>query len=453
MIQVESEIMEASVDTGSIAEQAAVSIVPQERISSSDGALSREPSEGGAATGKIMILDDEQLIVRVVKRFLADEGYDQFITINDPREAFKTIKNEMPDVVLMDIMMPHLTGLDLLKLRLETPEFQHIPFIILSATSENQIKREALRLGATDFLAKPVDPSDLTARVKNALMVKRHHDHLANYAIELERQVRSRTRQIERSREQIIYCLARAAEYRDNETGAHVIRVGKYCRVIADELGFGEDYCHQMEMAAQLHDVGKIGIPDAILLNPSRLDAEEFEVMKTHCSLGCEIMEPLAESTEEVVQQHTRVGGFIMEGVESPMLELAAIIARTHHEKWDGTGYPKGLKGDQIPIEGRVCCVADVYDALCSERPYKKAFPIKKCLEIMLSERGTRFDPVVLDAFFRRLSDIEKVRIAYDDKAQKEQMDSHRSVYTDDVTNSIEPAPVPPNPIETEPSS
>lgn len=386
-------------------------------------------AENATLNAKIMIIDDEQLVIRVVKRFLAAEGYHNFVTINDPRETFKLLKSEKPDVVLMDIMMPHLTGLDLLRYRQRTPEFQHIPFIILSATSENQVKRDALRLGATDFLAKPVDPSDLTVRVKNALMVKRHHDHLSNYAIELERQVRNRTRQIERSREQIIYCLARAAEYRDNETGAHVIRVGKYCGVIAEELGFGEDYCHQIEMAAQLHDVGKIGIPDAILLNPGRLDKEEFEVMKNHCTLGCEIMEPLSESAGEVVRQHADVGGFIMDGVDSPMLELAALIARTHHEKWDGTGYPKQLKGDQIPIEGRICCVADVYDALCSERPYKPAFPMQKCLEIMLSERGTRFDPIVLDAFFRRLSDIEKVRLTYEDHAQKDQIMAHKSLY------------------------
>lgn len=386
-------------------------------------------AENATLNSKVMIIDDEQLVIRVVKRFLAAEGYHNFITITDPRDTFEALKSEKPDVILMDIMMPHLTGLDLLKYRQRTPEFQHIPIIILSATSENQVKRDALRLGATDFLAKPVDPSDLTVRVKNALMVKRHHDHLSNYAIELERQVRNRTRQIERSREQIIYCLARAAEYRDNETGAHVIRVGKYCGVIAEELGFGEDYVRQIDLAAQLHDVGKIGIPDAVLLNPGRLDKEEFEVMKNHCSLGCEIMEPLSESNGEVVRQHADVGGFIMDGVDSPMLELAALIARTHHEKWDGTGYPKQLKGDQIPIEGRICCVADVYDALCSERPYKPAFPMQKCLEIMLSERGTRFDPIVLDAFFRRLSDIEKIRLTYDDKQQKELIKAQKSLY------------------------
>jgi putative two-component system response regulator len=364
---------------------------------------------------KIMIVDDEQLVIRVVRRFLSSDGYENFITVTDPREALETIDRVQPDVVLLDIMMPHITGLDLLNVRQKTVSMQHIPFIILSANSENQIKREALQLGATDFLSKPVDPSDLILRVQNALTVKRHHDHLANYAVELERQVRERTQQIERSREQIIHCLARAAEYRDNETGEHVIRVGKYCAVIADQLGFGPEYCHEIELAAQLHDVGKIGIPDSVLLNPGKLNAEEFEIMKTHCGLGMTIMEPLADTEGDRVRRHTDMGGFIMDGVDSPMLELAATIARTHHEKWDGTGYPFQLKGDNIPIEGRICCVADVYDALCSERPYKPKFPIKKCLEIMLSERGTRFDPIVLDAFFERIEEIERVRQAYDD--------------------------------------
>jgi putative two-component system response regulator len=377
---------------------------------------SMKPNEVALRKSKILIVDDEELVIRVVRRFLASDGYENFVTLTDPREALEVIDREQPDVVLLDIMMPFITGLDLLKVRQKTQYIQHIPFIILSANSENQIKREALKLGATDFLSKPVDPSDLVLRVQNALMVKRHHDHLTNYAVELERQVRERTRQIEKSREQIIHCLARAAEYRDNETGEHVIRVGKYSAVIAHQLGFGSEYCREIELAAQLHDVGKIGIPDSVLLNPGRLNNEEFEVMKTHCGLGMEIMEPLANAEIERVRRHTSMGGFIMDGVDSPMLELAATIARTHHEKWDGTGYPEGLKGDDIPIEGRICCVADVYDALCSERPYKPKFPIQRCLEIMLSERGSRFDPIVLDAFFERIEDIEEIRKAHHDQ-------------------------------------
>ncbi len=383
--------------------------------------------QNAVRNSKIMIVDDEQLVIRVVRRFLSSDGYENFITLTDPREALKAIDREKPDVVLLDIMMSHVTGLDLLKVRQKTLSLQHIPFIILSASSENQIKRDALQLGATDFLSKPVDPSDLILRVQNALTVKRHHDHLANYAFELERQVRERTTQIERSREQIIHCLARAAEYRDNETGEHVIRVGKYCSVIADQLGFGADYCHEIELAAQLHDVGKIGIPDSVLLNPGKLNNEEFDIMKTHCDLGMQIMEPLVDTEGQRIRRHTDMGGFIMDGVDSPMLELAARIARTHHEKWDGTGYPFQLKGENIPIEGRICCVADVYDALCSERPYKPKFPIRKCLEIMLSERGSRFDPIVLDAFFERIEEIESIRQAYDDRAKVKLINDQKS--------------------------
>lgn len=365
---------------------------------------------------KIMIVDDEPLVIRVVKRFLAGDGFTNFVTVEDSRHAMEAIHRESPDVVLLDIMMPNVTGLDLLRERQKDQSMLMVPFIILSANSENQIKREALALGATDFLAKPVDASDLTVRVRNSLTVKRHQDYLANYASELEKEVQLRTLQIDRSREQIIHCLARAAEYRDNETGEHVIRVGKYCAVVAEELGFGQQYCRQIELAAQLHDVGKIGIPDSVLLNPGKLSQAEFEIMKRHCDLGCQIMGPLAEHETRRIQEHANVGGFIMDGVDSPMLELAAIIARTHHEKWDGSGYPNGLSGDQIPIEGRICCCADVFDALSSDRPYKRRFTLQKCLEIMISERGTRFDPIVFDAFLRRLKDIERIRREYDDE-------------------------------------
>ena len=365
---------------------------------------------------KIMIIDDEQLVIKVVKRYLATEGYSNFISVSDSRQAIEKIREELPDVILSDVNMRDVNGLDILRARQKSPIMNLIPVLILSSNEEKDIKRQALELGATDFLAKPVDPFDLSLRVRNALIVKRHHDHLANYANELEDEVCQRIDELEHSREQIVHCLARAAEYRDNETGEHIIRVGKYCRVIAEELGFSEDYCRKIELSAQLHDVGKIGIPDAVLLNPGRLDAEEFEVMKTHCGVGLEIMEPLSELDQDRVRRHSSSGAFIMDGVESPMLELAASIARTHHEKWDGTGYPAKLAGESIPIEGRICCVADVFDALCSERPYKPKFPLKKCLEIMLSERGTRFDPKVLDAFFARFEQIEEIRQNHEDQ-------------------------------------
>lgn len=371
----------------------------------------------GTKNAKIMIVDDEPLVIRVVRRFLMTEGYKNFVTLTDPRQSFELIKSERPDIVLVDIMMPHITGIELLRLRQQTPATHHIPFIVLSANSEKNIKREALKLGATDFLAKPVDPVDLVLRVQNTLFVKQYQDGLKNLAVRLEEQVRKRTEEIEDSREQIVHCLAKAAEFRDNETGAHVIRVGKYAAVIAKQLGFGPAYCKKIDLAAQLHDVGKIGIPDSILLNPGKLTREEFEIMQKHCQVGCQIMEPLAQAEMGRLQSSS---ADVVNGVDSPMLTLAANIANSHHEKWDGTGYPNGLKGEEIPIEGRITCVADVYDALCSERPYKPKFPKEKCLEIMLSERGTRFDPRVLDAFIQKLGVIEKIAIHHSDKANKE---------------------------------
>ena len=376
---------------------------------------------------KIMIIDDEQLVIKVVKRYLTAEGYINFVTVNDSRQAVKRIWEEQPDVILSDINMPHVSGLDILRVRQRSQELSSIPVLILSASSEQDVMREALEFGATDFLAKPVDPCSLSLRVQNTLIVKSQHDYLANQAKNLESQVEERLKQLEDSRNQIVHCLARAAEYRDNETGEHIIRVGKYCRVIAEELGFSEEYCREIELGAQLHDVGKIGIPDSILLNPGRLTVEEFETIKTHCGVGLEIMEPLSQFDQERLRGHANSGGFIMDTQESSMLQLAASIARTHHEKWDGTGYPAKLAGEAIPIEGRICCVADVFDALCSERPYKPKFPLKKCLEIMLSERGTRFDPQVLDAFFMRFEQIEEIRVAYEDKSTVEKIQQLKS--------------------------
>ena len=362
---------------------------------------------------KIMIVDDEDMIIRVAERFLSKEGYTNFITLTNPIEALDVMRAEMPDVVLLDINMPGKSGLEILKERQNIKSLQTTPIIVLSAANDAETKQAALELGAGDFLAKPVLQSDLTLRVQNSLIVKRHYDDLASRATELEAEVRKRTIQLENSRKQVIRTLARAAEFRDNETGEHIVRVGRYCQIIAEQLGMPGEWCKQIGLAAQLHDVGKIAIPDNILLNPGKLDAEQFAVMKRHCEFGCRILKPLAE--EELVMwknsktEMQQVTSHVNE-LDSPLLNMASIICKTHHEKWNGTGYPNQLKADQIPLEGRITCVADVYDALCSDRPYKKSFPIEKSLEIMLSERGIRFDPHVLDAFLARIADIESIR-------------------------------------------
>lgn len=370
--------------------------------------------EQAIKSAKIMIIDDEPLVARVVRRFLSSAGYSHFSEISDSRLALDEIGRQRPDVVLLDILMPHVSGLDILRAR-QTLPCCFTPFIILSATSDRETKREALELGATEFLNKPLDPSDLTLRVRNALLVKAHQDHLANYAVELERKVLERTMELERSHEQIIYSLAKAAEYRDNDTGKHVLRVGKYAALIAHELGFSEEYRRRLEMAAQLHDVGKIAVPDAILLSPGKLSEEEFEIMKQHCELGLKIIEPIGEDEAHRIRCHATIGGDLLRGDFSPMMTMARHIALTHHEKWDGTGYPNGLAGEDIPIEGRIVCVADVFDALSSRRPYKEPLQVARSLEIMRQERGARFDPQVLDAFLRRIDDVGRISREYED--------------------------------------
>jgi putative two-component system response regulator len=316
---------------------------------------------------------------------------------------------------LLDVMMPEVSGLDILRERRRIPSLQLTPFIILSGSQDLEVKQEALEHGATDFLGKPVEKIELTLRIKNALLLKQQYKDLEVHAHELEQEVQERTRQLERSREQILQCLARAAEYRDNETGRHVVRVGKYARVVGERLGLPKEFCGQIELAAQLHDLGKIGIPDSILLNPGKLSEEEFAVMKRHCEIGREILDPFAADEMEELRQNKSDPARLPSNLRSPLLVLAAKIAQTHHEKWDGTGYPLGLKGEQIPIEGRITSVSDVYDALCSVRPYKEGFSVEQALRIMLAERGTRFDPKVLDAFVDQIPRIEKIRKAYSD--------------------------------------
>ncbi len=359
---------------------------------------------------KIMIVDDERIIISVVRRFLQADGYRNFVEVTDPLQAMDSILREQPDLVLLDINMPQISGLDILKQKQGVESLKLTPFIVLSASQDREVKQQALELGAMDFLAKPVEQIELKLRVQNTLLVKQHFDHLSCYARDLEQKVKERTLLLERSREQILQCLARAAEYRDNETGRHVVRVGKYARVIAEQLQLPATFCAQIEMAAPLHDLGKIGIPDSILLSPGKLTCQEFEVMKQHCEIGRGILDPFAAEEVELLRNPNTNKADLPASMRLPLLTMAARIAQTHHEKWDGTGYPLGLKGESIPIEGRITAVADVYDALCSQRPYKPEFRIEKALEIMLADRGTRFDPDVLDAFCVKIAKVERIR-------------------------------------------
>ncbi|HJW84862.1 MAG TPA: HD domain-containing phosphohydrolase [Anaerolineae bacterium] len=273
----------------------------------------------------------------------------------------------------------------------------------------------ALELGATDLLTKPVRVTELLPRVRNALLLRSHVAHLQSYSHELERQVRRRTAELLASRTELIQVLARLAEYRDNETGRHVIRVGRYSGLLARQLGLDEETAELIEYAAPMHDIGKIGIPDAILLKEGKLTAEEFAIVQRHVALGKGAFEPMSPHEMRAFRSHTILGEMMVNAGSSPLLTMAAQIALTHHERWDGNGYPIGLAGEEIPLSGRIVAVADVFDALSNKRPYKPAFPIEKCFAILNEESGFQFDPRVVDAFKSVRESILQVRIALAD--------------------------------------
>ena len=373
---------------------------------------------GATRNAKVAIIDDESYNILIVKKHLQKAGYVNFITTDESTNALQLLRKERPDVLLLDILMPKVSGLDILHVMQHDDDLKHIPVLIMTATSEVEVKRICLDLGAIDFLPKPLDPVDLVPRVRNTLASKLANDQLTAHANQLETEVTRRTQELAASREEIVHCLARAAEFRDDDTGHHVIRVGKYVAIIADEMGFDSRQVEVIELAAQLHDLGKIAIPDAILHKPGKLDDAERSLMQRHCGLGRQVLDPLTPAELRTLQKHARLGADLLHVPSSPLLMLAAKIAQTHHEWWNGTGYPLGLMGEDIPIEGRMTAVADVYDALSSARPYKKAFPREKCFDILKEDSGTHFDPAVVNAFFQRADDIIDVQMQFMDPVQ-----------------------------------
>jgi len=362
------------------------------------------PQAGSRRVGKVMIVDDEPINIKLIQKYLRGVGYQDFVTTTRSTEALDLVRTEQPDILILDVVMPEIDGLQILNAIRKDPVFAHLPVLIVTASTDEGTKISALELGATDFLHKPVKPIELLPRVRNALVVKAHHDQMAAYSKRLENEVAQRTAALKQSRQEVIHVLACAAEYRDHETGNHVIRVGRYSGIIARGLGFNQEDSDLIEQAAILHDVGKIGIADMILLKPGRLTETEFEQMKRHCEYGHRILSarPSDESRALLFRRGSAQS-------RSPILRTAAVIAMTHHERWDGSGYPNGLAGEEIPIEGRITAVADVFDALSSKRCYKQPLPLDQCLERMLEARGSHFDPNVLDAFLSQFHEIARV--------------------------------------------
>lgn len=357
----------------------------------------------------ILIIDDEPVTTAVVGRWLERAGYNRITPSNDASTVLPLIAAQQPDLVLLDVVMPPFNGLDILAEIRERYGWMPLPVIILTAETDLATRRRALTLGATDFLTKPVDEVELLLRVRNALILKAHHDHLKSHTELLEEAVKARTATLLRAQEEIIHCLAQAGEYRDSDTGRHVIRVGRYAGVIARQLGLSNDFTELLQQAAPLHDVGKIGVPDDILLKPGPLSEAQIAVMREHCLLGKRICEP-----EAFHHDHDRRSVL-------PVLRLASEICLTHHERWDGSGYPQGLAGEQIPIAARITAVADAFDAMSQKRAYKAPLPLERCLERIQEGSGTHFDPAVVAAFMASLDQILAVYMELSD-------DSHAAI-------------------------
>jgi putative two-component system response regulator len=362
---------------------------------------------------RIAIVDDEPLNVRLIRHQLEKLGYRFILGILDSTTALESFEDFRPDVVLLDLVMPEVSGTELLQQMRSHPQLKSVPVIILTASRDRMTKLQVLELGVADFLGKPLDEAELSTRLRNVIQAKQYRDHLVDDAAQLERAVRQRTKALEASRREVVLCLARAAEYRDDNTGRHVVRVGRYAAVLAGALALPAEFVKMIDLAAQLHDVGKIGIPDSILHKPARLTDDEMAVMRRHVEYGWNIVTPLAERGAEVWSQ---ADGDLAADLQSPMLEMASLIAANHHERWDGAGYPAGLKGEAIPLPARITAVADVFDALSTPRCYKPAFPLDECFRIVETERGRHFDPQVADACLRSRQAFEAIYREYLDE-------------------------------------
>ncbi|MDP4159579.1 MAG: response regulator [Bacillota bacterium] len=346
----------------------------------------------------IMIVDDTEMNIDILVEAL-QEDYELIIAING-LEAIELLQEQKPDLILLDIMMPEMDGYEVLKAIKKTPDLVDIPVILLSAITDRDSKTMGFSLGAVDYVTKPFEMVEVKARVRTQLKFQEARLLLENQNLFLEEKVKERTKLLERTNSAAIYCLAAVAETRDPETGEHIKRTQEYIRELALELQ-GEDeykevltkeYIELLYQSAPLHDIGKVGVRDSILLKPGRLTEEEFEEMKKHTIYGGESL---------------MVG--IKELGEDSFLTLAKEIALTHHEKWDGTGYPRGLSKAEIPISGRLMALSDVYDALICKRVYKNAMSHDEAKTIILEGRGTHFDPDIVDAFIKREANFIKI--------------------------------------------
>jgi putative two-component system response regulator len=326
----------------------------------------------------ILVVDDQPTNVRLLEKLLGKWGFGSVTGLTDPSRVADLVRSAPPDLVMLDLHMPGLSGLDVMRLLEPVSDpSTPVPILVLTADSTVETKRQALAAGASDFLTKPFDSEEVRLRVSNLLRTRRLETQLKRHGDELEERVLERTKALEQAKLEIAERLAMAAEYRDDETHQHAQRIGHTAALLGAQLGLPATTISDLRRAAPLHDIGKIAIPDTILLKPGRLTPEEFEIIKTH----------------------TVVGARILSGSSSALLQIASEVALSHHEKWDGTGYPRGLSAREIPLTGRIVALADVFDALTHRRPYKEAWPVETAAEEVFRSAGTHFDPDIVAAF------------------------------------------------------
>jgi len=353
---------------------------------------------------ELLIADDEDALRRWEERVMRDQGYS-CEGAADAVAVRERLSEDSYQLALLDVNMPGESGIELLgHIRRAHPE---VAVLMVTGEDSTELAMHAIEQGAYGYLIKPVAAGELLINVANALHRRRAELQNSRLLARLTDTVNERSSELEEalqdlelsetkvrvSQAETIFRLARMVEFRDEETGHHLHRMSSYCQILARESGFAEEHCELIRLASQLHDVGKVAVPDSILLKRGKLTPEEFEIIKNHAETGFQM---LSGSTSEVVQ-------------------LGALIARTHHERWDGSGYPRGLAGEAIPPEGRIAAVADVFDALTSDRVYRSALPVTSAIELMRSERATHFDPRLLDLFIGALPEVETIRQAYAD--------------------------------------